>query len=88
MSFKLTLNFETDEDRHDFLGWLLDGGGEYQYNDLRESDEKPRLDFGPPKGLDTWEWLEPGLESNGAYRTEPLPQYSIDCAPYDDEDSE
>lgn len=76
MSFKLTLNFETDEDRHDFLGWLLDGGGEYQYNEGRESRELPFMGFNPPAGLETWEWLE----RDGVYLAEPLPQYSIDCA--------
>lgn len=32
----LNLGFATDEDREEFLGWFLDGGGEYQHNESRE----------------------------------------------------
>lgn len=28
---KLTITFPTEQDRDDFLGWLSDGGGEYQF---------------------------------------------------------
>ncbi len=55
MSFKLTLDFATIEDRDSFLGWFLDGGGEYEFNESRESDGEQTLNCSGPAG-GNYEW--------------------------------
>ncbi len=82
MSFKLTLDFATDEDRNSFIGWFLDGGGEYQFNDTREMHDEPRLDQSGPGGGD-WEWGEDGAP--GKQKAE---NYTIELRPYPDDDAE
>ena len=57
MSFKLTLDFATPEDRDSFIGWFLDGGGEQQFNESREMHDEPPLNQAGPGG-GNWEWGE------------------------------
>jgi hypothetical protein len=37
VNYPLTLNFPTEKDRDLFLGWLSDGGGEYQYMEYTDT---------------------------------------------------
>lgn len=47
----VTLTFENKEDRESFVGWFLDGGGEYEWNEGREKNDKlPWLQTDPPDG--------------------------------------
>ncbi len=38
---KLTLNFENDEQRDEFVGWFSDGGGENDYWNFYECRSNP-----------------------------------------------
>lgn len=40
---ELVMQFDVKEDRGEFLGWFMDGGGEYQYNESREAHGMKRL---------------------------------------------
>ena len=71
---ELVLAFETEEDREYFLGWFLDGGGEYKHNDARESAGMPTLESvtmrnGTPPAED-----EPDLRRIYAIELRPYPE--------------
>lgn len=80
-TYKLTLDFATDKDRHEFIGWFLDGGGEQQMNDARELRDEPMLGSNGPGGGD-WEW------STGSKAVPVADNYTIELRPYDDEDGD
>lgn len=54
----MVLEFDNAEDRDDFVGWFLDGGGEYQFNDGRDGDGKPTLDTETRVGREDWDWKD------------------------------
>lgn len=56
--FRLTLEFESDEHRHQFTAWFLDGGGDQGFDQFLEMHDQPYLSTTPP-GKD-WDWNIPG----------------------------
>ena len=81
MSFKLTLDFESDADRDDFIGWFLDGGGEYEFNEGRRERGDVALDTSGPGGGD-WEWSTPSKA------VPVMENYTIELRPYPEEGDE
>ena len=55
----VTLTFPDDETADDFVGWFLDGGGEYQWNDALEAQGKPTMDSSWPVSADGTQTIEP-----------------------------
>ncbi len=55
----VTLTFPDDESAESFVGWFLDGGGEYQWNEGRESEGDPWMESSWPVSADGTKTIEP-----------------------------
>jgi hypothetical protein len=61
---RLVLEFDDATTRDDFVGWFLDGGGEYQFNEGREERDEPRLAT-ESRDPEKWDWqIDPDADEH------------------------
>ena len=80
MSFKLTLDFASVEDRESFIGWFLDGGASIS-STKRVRCMPSRTSAPAAQGGGDWEWGV-GEEEKRAEN------YTIEMRPYADEEGD
>lgn len=60
---KLVLRFEDAKTRSDFVGWLLDAGGDQDFYSYQEMHDRTKVSAATPRGAKQWDWQTKGEEA-------------------------
>jgi len=79
---RLVFEFPDDETRMSFVGWYLDGGGEYTWGEGREERGEPWMRNQPPDGRRRWDWqTKPGADEYVIRLVAPKPDSPLNASP-------